>query len=160
SHDKTNEVRVLRSGEFASLRRRFPDGHELAFLAHPQRSIRAERNALDRLWPPEDTSIRTPDQSRHGALRRINEFDDAGRRSVPLVARADDLARSSARLVFDHLVVAALERFTEAGRPRVRVRIENNSPADWPPDWRAVTYVLAADDLYAVQSERAEGVGP
>ena len=57
-------------------------------------------------------------------------------------------------------MVTALDRFTEGGRPRVRVRIEDHSPDDRRRDWRAMTYVLAADDLYAVQSERAEGVGP
>ena len=157
SHDDTNEVRVLRSGEFASLRRRSP-GHELAFLAHPRRSIRADRDPPDRPWQAEDTSIRTPDQSRHRALRRIDEFDYAGRRSVALVALADDIADLARSVSFDHLVVTALERFTEAGRPRVRLRIENHSPADWRLDWRAMTYVLAADDLYAAQSERSEGV--
>ena len=40
----TYEQRVLRSGEFASLRR-LSSGHELAFLAHPRRSIWAERPA-------------------------------------------------------------------------------------------------------------------
>ena len=147
---------MLRSGEFASLRRR-SSGHELAFLAHPRRSIQADRAAPDRPWEYEDAAIRTPDQARHRALRRINEFDAAGRRSVALVALTDDIARLD---LVDHLVVTALDRFTEADRPRVRVRIEDHSPADRRRYWRAVTYVLAADDLYAVQSERAEVVEP
>ena len=42
----------------------------------------------------------------------------------------------------------------------MRIRIEKGSPGTGRPDWRAITYVLAADDLYAVQSERTEGEGP
>ncbi len=159
SHDHTYEVRVLRSGEFASLRRR-SSGHELAFLVHPRRSIQVDRAAPGLPWEAEVASIRTPDQSRHRALRRINEFDVA-RRSVPLVALADDIARFSGRIVsVDHLVVTALERFTEAGRPRVRLRIEDHSQAHKLLDCRAVTYVLAADDLFGALSERIEGLGP
>jgi hypothetical protein len=42
----------------------------------------------------------------------------------------------------------------------VRVRFEDRSPAAWHVPWRAVTFVLAADDLYAVQSMRSEGTAP
>jgi hypothetical protein len=150
------EVRVLRSGEFASLRHR-SSGNELAFLAHPRRSIWAARPAPDEPWVLEDGSRLTPPQFRHRILQRIDDLDVAGRRSAALIALADDLPRFRG---IDAFAVTALEHFTESGRPRVRVRIENDLPASNPLDWRADTYILAADDLYAAQSERAEGVGP
>ena len=74
-----------------------------------------------------------------------------------LVALADELSRSE---LDRSIVVAALERFNEEGRPRVRVRIEDRSTPDAQVPWRASMFVLAADDLYAVQSARLEGVGP
>ena len=55
------------------------------------------------------------------------------------------------------VVVAGLERFTENGRPRVRVRIDDRSPTDESDRWRSKTFVLAADDMYATLSERSEG---
>jgi hypothetical protein len=57
------------------------------------------------------------------------------------------------------VVVTRLERFTEEGRPRVRVRIEDRSPNPWVP-WRADTFVLAADDHFTVQSVQCEVAAP
>ncbi|MGO9463824.1 MAG: hypothetical protein ACLQVF_06670 [Isosphaeraceae bacterium] len=150
------EVQSLRSGEFASLRRR-DSGRELALLAHPRRSIVARRAAPGEPWTLEGGSRLTPDQFRHEVLRRMDDHDPAGRPAAGLIALADDLPGFRQ---IDAFVVAAFERFTEGDRPRVRIRIEKRSPAAWRPDWRALTYVLAEDDLFAVQSERAEGVGP
>jgi len=132
-------------------------GFEVAYLAHPRRSLVARGTETDRTWLVEDESKRTPDQSRHRALFLIEILDAAGFRTIaPLVALSQDIAGRFHR----RHVVAALERFTEDGRPRVRVRIEDRSPADQQVDWRAVTYVMAADDLYAVQSERSKvGLG-
>jgi hypothetical protein len=152
----TYEERVVRSGELASLRRQ-SSGHELALLAHPRRSIAADRPAPREPWLLEDGSRLTPPQLRHRILQRIDELDVAGRRSAALIALADDLPGFRG---IDAFAVTALERFTESGRPRVRVRIENHFPASNPLRWRADTYVLAADDLYATQSEHVEGVGP
>jgi hypothetical protein len=156
AHTYTFEVRVLRSGEFASLRRQ-ADGGELAYLAHPRRSILARR-PLTPPWEVEDESRRTPEQSRHRALDRIDDLDAAGRGIMaPLMALSEDLADRGSH---EGLVVAGFDRSDENGRPRVRVRIEDHSPAAWQVPWRAATYVLAADDLFAVQSVRLEGVGP
>jgi hypothetical protein len=150
------ESRSLRSGEFASYRQRSSDG-ELAYLAHPRRSIAAHRNGADRPWEVEDFSRGTAEQARHRALDKIDRFDMVGRGSTaPLIA----LARGLGDRLHDGLVVAALERLEENGRPRVRVRIEDRSPPARHVPWRAITYVLAADDLYAAQSEQFEGVGP
>ncbi len=146
--------RLLCSGEFASHRVRWRHS-EVAFLAHPRRSIVASRNPLDRPWILDDESKRAPEQSRRLALNRMhsrgfgwNQF------AAPLIALSWDLA--------DHLhegiVVAGLERFTEDGQPRVRVRIEDRWPGGYVR-WRGATFILAADDLYAVQSDQFEGVG-
>jgi hypothetical protein len=147
--------RLLRSGEFASLRHRWA-GSEIAYLAHPRRSILAHRDSPEGPWQIEDETDRTPEQSRRRALRRIDGLDTPGRlAAVPLLAFARELENRGQNTC----VVTALERFTESGRPRVRVRIEDRSQADWYFPWRAGTFVLAADDGYAVQSERAEGAG-
>src|SRR5262249_43559646 len=114
------------------------------------------RDEPDRPWQVEDESRRTPEQSRHRALDRIDRFDTVGRASTaPLIA----LAREFTDRLHDGLVVATLEHSDESGHPRVRVRIQDRSPAPRHVPWRAVTYVLAPDDLYAAQSEQFEGVG-
>ncbi len=147
-----DEQRSLRSGDFASLRHRTPY-YELAYLSHPRRSIAARRNAADRTWRVEGNSTGTPEQARRRALYRVDILDAAGSYYVaPLLTLSKDLNRGH--------VVAAFERLTEGDRPRVRVRIEDRSPADEQVPWRSVTYVLAADDLYAARTERSEGVGP
>ena len=151
------EDRLLRSGEYASVRRRSP-AHEQVYLAHPRRSISARRDGPGRPWRVEDESRRTPEQSRRRTLDLIDGTAIAGHWDiVPLVGLAESF---SLLLSTDPFVVAAFERFSEDGRPRVRVRIEDRSPAAWSPPWRARTLVLAADDLYAQQSERSEGLGP
>ncbi len=147
--------RLLRSGELVSDRVRWRD-HEVAFLAHPRRSIVADRAALDRPWIVENASKRTPEQAYYRTLYSLHARGFGWNPyAAPLIALAWDLA--------DHLhegiIVTALERFTEDGRPRIRVRIEDHWPGG-PLRWRATTFVLAPDDLYAVQSEQVEGVGP
>jgi hypothetical protein len=144
------EDRTLRSGEFASLRHKTPD-FEIARLSQPRRSIEARRDETDRTWQVEDESKRSPEQSRRHALYLIDLLDAAGCWSVaPLVNLSRDLNR------FNGFVVAGLERFTENGRPRVRVRIEDRAPADWSDDFRSKTFVLAADDIYATLSTQFE----
>ena len=151
-----SQISSLRSGELARLVRR-GFGGELALLAHPRRSIVARRAAPGEPWELAGGSGRTPDQFHRNVLRRMDDHDLAGRPAAGLV----DLAQSlpSFRQI-DAFVVAALERFTDGDGPRVRIRIENGSPGPGRLDWRAITYVLAADDLYAVQSQRTEGEGP
>ncbi len=148
------QVHLRRSGEFASVRR--PSSHgELAYLAHPRRSILA-RLPITPPWEVEDESKRTPEQSYHHALDRIDDFDVVGRElTAPLIALAwehGDLGLP------ERLSVAEIERFEEDGRPRVRVRLVDPSAVKRGP-WRAATYVLAADDLYAIQSEQTDDVG-
>jgi hypothetical protein len=149
THDGRYEARLLRSGEFASMRRKWSDG-EVAYLAHPHHSIAGRRNSLDGPWEVEDESKHTPDHACRRALKAIDGADIAGHWAVaPLVGLADYLSLLTTNNQF---VVAACERFADNGQPRMRVRIEDRSPAPWYVSWRAVTYVLAADDLYAPQS--------
>lgn len=150
------EERSLRSGAFASLRHRTPY-FEAVRLSHPRRTIVASRNQEDRTWWVEDQSPRTPEQARQYARHLIDILDSTGHREVaPLLTFAQDLPVRSGR----DMVVTALDRFTEADRPRVRVRIEDRSPADANVPWRAATFVLAADDFHAAQAERIEVAGP
>ena len=149
----TSEIRLLRSGEFASLRFDRSGDHQ-AYLAHPWRSILARRDAPDHAWEVEDQSKRTPEQSHHVAMERIEDF--VAGELTPLVA----LSRTYLDFGLPrNLTVTRLEHFEENGRPRVLVRIEDPAPVAGGP-WRAATYILAADDLYALQSERLEGLGP
>ena len=69
-----------------------------------------------------------------------------------LLALSDDLSGR------DHagIIVAGFERLTEKGRPIVRVRFEDRSPADWGTPWRVASYDLAADDFYKGESLRIE----
>ena len=151
----SHEDRLLRSGEFAILRHRTPQ-FELAYVSHPQRSIVARRFTEECTWRVDDESKRTPEQARRRALYLIDILDAAGHEDVaPLLSFSDHPAVNFHE---DH-VVAALDRFTEDDRPRVRVRIEDRSPADQELPWRAVTFVLAADDLYAARTEQIEGIG-
>ena len=152
----SHENRLLRSGDFASLRHGGPYSEEVR-LSHPRRSLVAHRTVEDRTWRVQDESKRTPEQARHRARYLIDILDAAGHQDVaPLLALSEGLLVH----VNGDYVVAALDRFTEGDRPRVRVRIEDRSPADGNVPWRAATFVLAADDLYAAQTGRMEGVGP
>lgn len=156
TEDGRYEETLMRSGEFASLRRRSPQ-FEHAILAHPRRSILARRLGPDRPWEIEDESKRTPEQSRREALERIDGMDLAGHWiMVPLIGLSEFFALLVSH---DHYVVTALERFSDDGRPRVRLRIEDRAPAGWQSQWRARTLILAADDFYVMQSERTEGAG-
>jgi hypothetical protein len=156
TEDGRYEETLLRSGEFATLRQRSSD-FEQACLAHPRRSILARRNGPDRPWQVEDESRRTPEQSRDRALERIDGMDLAGHWvMVPLVGLAEYF---SLLISHDQYIVSDFERFSEDGRPRVRIRVEDRSPPAWHASWRARTLVLDAGDLYVMQSERTEGVG-
>ncbi len=153
THPYTSEARLLRSGEYASVRQNSPDV-QLAYLAHPQRSILARRDSPDRAWEVEDQSKRTPVQSHYVALNRIDDFIAAA--AAPLAAMSRDHMATGLPKT---LTVTRLEHFEENGRPRVRVRIEDGSPIEGG-QWRTATYVLAADDLYALQSAHFEGCKP
>ena len=150
------EDRSLRSGAFASLRHR-ASGFEVAY---PRPSASITRGAPHRNGSDCGRST-TSRSERPSSLVIVPAF--SSRSSTRPDSGPSRRSSLSPRILPDtstrRHVVAALERFTENGRPRVRVRIEDLSPADQQVDWRAMTYVLAADDLYAVQSERSEGGG-
>ncbi len=125
----TSEIRLLRSGEFASLRFDRSGDHQ-AYLAHPWRSILARRDAPDHAWEVEDQSKRTPEQSHHVAMERIEDF--VAGELTPLVA----LSRTYLDFGLPrNLTVTRLEHFEENGRPRVLVRIEDPAPVAGGP-WR------------------------
>jgi hypothetical protein len=153
THPYTSEVRVLRSGEFVSLRQEW-SGNQLAYLAHPRRSILARRDAPNHAWEVEDQSKRAPEQAHYVPLGRID--DSIAEFAAPLVA----LSRTHLDLNLHRgFTVTRLEHFEENGRPRVRIRFENSSPTESGP-LHAATYVLAADELFASQSARLETLGP
>ena len=145
TQDGGYEARLLRSGEFASLRRRWSGG-ELAYLAHPRHSIVARRESLDGPWQVNDESRRTPEQSRRRALDRIDSIEIAGHWDVaPLVGLAG------------LPLPARLQRSVRRGGPRALLRgrpAPGARPHRGPLAGRLaralarVTYVLAADDLY------------
>ncbi len=149
------DIRLSRSGPFASLRGRWPR-IERAWLAHPRRSILAAQNGPNTPWTVEDESKRTRDQSYHRALGRIDDLDVVRYNTALLLAMSRELFHR------DHegIVVTDFERTVEKGRPIVRVRLEDRSPPDWTPPWRVATLTLIPDDLYVAESLSLEGVPP
>src|SRR5262249_47050636 len=120
--DGRYEETLMRSGEFASARRRSVE-FDQAYLAHPRRSIVARREGPDRPWKVEDDFKRTPQQSHDSTLELIDNMDLAEHWvMVPLIGLSEYF---TLLVSHDHYVVTSLERFTEDGRPRVRVRIED-----------------------------------
>jgi hypothetical protein len=145
------DIRLSRSGPFASLRGRWPR-IERARLAHPRRSLIADRDGPNAPWKVEDELKRTRDQSYHRALGRIHDLDVVRYNTALLLGMSEELFDRN----HEGIVVTGFERLTEKGRPIVRVRLEDRSPTDWTPPWRVASYVLAADDLYVAESVRLE----
>ncbi len=145
------DMHLSRSGPLASVRSRLPTV-ERARLAHPTRSVIANRRGPNAPWIVENDSRRTRDQSYQGALGQIDRADMVRAETAVLLALSDDLFGR------DHagIVVAGFERFTEKGRPIVRVRFEDRSPPDLGTPWRMASYDLAADDFYMAKSIRIE----
>jgi hypothetical protein len=149
------DIRLIRSGPFASVRSRLPTV-ERARLAHPTRSLSADRRGPNAPWMVDDDSRRTRDESYQRALGQIDRADIVRDLSAVLLALSDDLSGR------DHagIVVAGFERLTEKGRPIMRVRFEDRSPPDWGTPWRVASYDLAADDFYIEESVRIERGAP
>ncbi|HKI17537.1 MAG TPA: hypothetical protein VKA15_06640, partial [Isosphaeraceae bacterium] len=143
---QTEHLRLSRSGKLTRVRVEW-DSAEAAYLAHPKRSFEARRKTPNNPWEVEDDPNRDPDQSYRRTSDAIDNLDTRGKMSAILLHVAESLNR---RVDTRNLVVAGFERFTEKGRPLVRVRLENPSKDDSLP-WRSALLVLAVDQLFAVQ---------
>jgi len=151
---ESQRLYVMRSGPIRSLRFRWPDS-ETAYLAHPQQSFQARRIEPNGPWQIEDNPKLDPERAYRSALATIDRLEESTLQPPALGSLSQDLENNGSQ----HLVVTRLERFTLWTRPFVHLRIEDHSPADRIAPWRAVSYVLAADDLLAVRSCEYEDTG-
>ena len=90
---------------------------------------------------------KTPALSYRRVAKHIAETESFSTEAAILLAFAAETQLLADATSF---AVTQLERFTEGGRPCLRVRIEDTAPN--PAIWRSTTVVLAADDKFAVRS--------
>ncbi len=143
----TQHLRLARSGKLVRARVKWNSG-EMAYLAHPKKSFVAQRKTPNDPWEIEDDPNRDPDRAYRRTRDRIDDLDTRVQTSAILLQVAYDLNR---RYDTGNIVVAGFERFTENGHPFVRVRLENPSK-DETSRWRTALFVLAVDQLFAVQN--------
>jgi hypothetical protein len=138
-------VRIARSGDNESLRIDFAGGAGQVEIAHPQRSLTARREGPDAPWVVEH--LRNEDAvSRSSRARRV--IDDFW---VVYVTVPSLIYTTRHRMERHGIVVEQFQRFTEGGRPCVRVRVADHIPNDTGKE-RTLTFVLAADDFYTLRS--------
>ncbi len=144
-------IRSVRSGVYRSLWTTSGDS-EGAYLAHPGRSLEAHRKTPSDPWGIEDFSKRDSGRSYRQVCDTIDNLDSRTMGGPALLSAIGFLKN---RVDPESVVVTAFERFIEEGRPRVRVRLENHSKYEDVP-WRAMTFVLASDRLFALRSFELE----
>jgi hypothetical protein len=142
----TYQHRYRRSGERIALRGIFPNSG-VACLATPERSFIAHRREGQASWEIVDRPREDPALSYRRVTGRIAEIEPFCTEAAMLLALAGETRFLTSA---SSLAVTRLERFTEAGRPFLRVSIEDT--ASNPARWRKTTVVLAADDRLAVRS--------
>ncbi|HEX8203935.1 MAG TPA: hypothetical protein VF590_25900 [Isosphaeraceae bacterium] len=158
AHGSTTEsdqrYSFTRSGALLSWRRLSGESEE-AYLAHPRRSLEAERERPTTPWTVRVDPRAEPARSYRRIRAAIERREIIGSMTAILLGLADemgDLADPSG------VVVTELARVIEDGHPYVRVRLEDRSPAGWVP-WRSFTTVLAVDDGFAPRSDAIETGG-
>jgi hypothetical protein len=146
---QTQHLRLSRSGKLTRVRVESDSG-ESAYLAHPKKSFEAHRKTPNDPWEIEDGPERDPDRSYRRSSNAIDNLYLAKpyKMAAMLLEDAEDLNRRVDTT--NNVVVAGLERFTEKGRPLVRIRLENPS-INGIVDWRTALLVLAVDQLFAAQ---------
>ena len=144
-------IRSVRSGAARSLWIKTEDKEEI-YLAHPSGSLEAHRKRPTDPWEIQDDPKRSLDRSYRRIRDSIEHLDFQFEVPRTLLSQVDNLKN---RVDPESFVVAAFERFIKDGRPLVRVRLEDRSKYEDVP-WRAITLVLASDQLFAAQSFEVE----
>jgi hypothetical protein len=142
----THRIVYRRSGDLIALRASYPDA-VVAYAATPASSFFAQRNNRQASWEIVDRRRDDPAVSYRRVARRIAEAESFGTEAASLLALAAETRTLANPTSF---AVTRLERFTEGGRPYLRVCIENTDPN--PATWRSTTVVLSADDNFAARS--------
>ena len=147
----THRTVSRRSGDLMAMRAAYPHAGQ-AYLATPARSFVSRRPAENAPWEIIDRPRPDPELSYRGVVRHIAETGESFSKEaaflLAIAAETQLLANAST------FAVTQFERFTEGGRPCVRVRIENT--ATKPAMWRSTTVVLAADEKLAARSSDIE----
>ncbi len=141
----TRHLSLIRAGERQALRVSWPDREE-AYLATPKQSIEARRKDPKGPWEITGDPNLDPERSYRRVLDSINRAEHVTDSAALLLGISDDLRDR----LHQGVTVEELKRYTEAGHPRVRLRLEDHAQVQVP--WRSVTMVLAVDDLFAVQA--------
>jgi hypothetical protein len=142
----TYRIVYRRSGDLIALRGAYPDA-AVASLATPGRSFIANRKDRQAPWEIVDRPRVDSVFAYRRVARHIAETEPVSTEAAILLAFAAETHRLVDATSF---AVTQLERFIEAGRPCLRVRIEDTAPN--PAMWRSLTVVLAADDKLAARS--------
>jgi hypothetical protein len=145
SFAETTRLEYRRSGDLMSLHATSP-GREAVLLATPVHSVEARRRKDRPRWEISDPLRDDPAL----AYRRISKWIMEGDPVYEAAFLLRDTAEKTKVLVDATYAVTALERFSESGRPLMRVRLEDTSPR--AAFWRSVTFFIAADDHLAVRS--------
>ena len=140
------DVRFVRSDRFRSYRLNNANYSE-AMLAHPERSFDATKERPSDPWEIAADKTIDPAKSYRRITRAIERREYVSKLAAILLALVEEE---------DHLIIVTkLERFSDQGRPRIRVRLEDltHDPGN---HWFALTAVLSPADHFAAQSDVIE----
>jgi hypothetical protein len=140
------EVRFACSDRFRCYRLSNANYSE-ALLAHPERSFEARKERPSDPWEIVADKTIDPAKSYRRITRAIEGREYVSKLAAILLAV---VAEENGRVT-----VTKLERFSDAGRPRVRVRLEGQTRGD-QNQWFAFTAVLSPADHFAAQSDVIE----
>lgn len=143
--------RYARSGAFAYWSRTSRESGEV-LIAHPERSIAADRKNTGDRWTIKFDKKATPEHSYRRMLATIDRRAYFVKTAALLLEISDEMRF---RVDASAFIVTKLERYSEGERHFVRVRLEDRMPSDEIP-WRSTTVVLSADDDFAVRSIETE----
>lgn len=147
-------VTMLRSGELAAARATY-EKFDVATLATPDLSFHARRPRGGATWQVVDVDRNQADEAYRHAFAQVVARDEVADQSALLRSLSRDLGSLAD---VPKIVVTQLDRFEDAGMPRVRVTLRGTELR--PVRWRSVSIVMAADDaLAAVSSDFEYGDG-
>jgi len=150
--DTRNRDTYWRSGPLARFEHE-RDGNVEAYLATPERSVRAERKFPAPTWEVKDDPRNTPDRAYRQTLHAIESREPARLAAASLLDAVELMGDLGGTSRFE---VTALEHVVEDRHPCVRVRIEDRG-GPRPESFHAFTSILAADDGLAAR--RTEYLG-
>jgi hypothetical protein len=140
------EVRFACSDRFRTYRLSNANYSE-ALLAHPERSFEARKERPSDHWEIVADKTIDPAKSYRRITRAIERREYVSKIAAILLGLFEEEN--------DRIIVTKLERFSDEGRPRIRVRLEDLTHGD-QNHWFAFTAVLSPADHFAAQSDVIE----